>query len=476
MKKFKNIFKKSFLILLIVSFSLSLVLFKNSFVYAENDNNSNSNITRVLSVFDDYEEETDDSSEEKEPAYLVEPTIYAESCILEDVDTGKILFEKNSNDIKFPASTTKLMTAIVVLDNCKDLNEKANVSFYAVHEVPYSYSSAELVPGETVTIKDLLDSLLIASANDSAFVLAEYIANGGNTYNLDESFDTQIAFSTSIAKFSQMMNDKAKELGCKNTNFVNPNGIHDKDHVTTAYDLALIGDYAYKNPEIRAIVTKKTGEIPSSTLYNGEPRTYESTNFLLDEDKYGYYEYANGLKTGYTDLAQECIIASASKDSRNLICVVLHSEKTDDYEKSREADCKRLFEYGFERFKVLTLIGEGDTAKTITIFNGTQDTKELNVVAESDINVLIKNNTVIDVTPDIKINNLIAPIAKGDVVGTITYTVHGETFKTNLLAEHNVEAFNLYLILMIMFGIFLICLIYIFAKKKYRKRRRIRYR
>ena len=475
MKKLSLVLRKSVFSFLVIL--LSLVLLSNSYVYASNK------VTTTLSVFDDYEDEitsnsddNEDNTNEKAPAYLVEPTIYAESCILEDVDTGKILFEKNSNDKKYPASTTKLMTAIVVLDNVKDLNEKANVSFYAVHEVPYSYSSAELVPGESVTIKDLLDSLLIASANDSAFVLAEYVANGGNTYNLDESFDTQIAFSTSIAKFAAMMNDKAKELGCKNTNFVNPNGIHDNDHVTTAYDLALIGDYAYKNPEIRAIVVKQSGIIPGSTLYDGEMRTYESTNFLLDPDRQGYYEYANGLKTGYTDPAQNCIIASASKDNRNLICVILHSEKTDDYEKSREADCKRLFEYGFERFKVLTLIGENETAKTISIFNGTQDTKELNLVAEDSLNVLIKNNTVIDVTPDIKINKTIAPIAKGEVVGTITYVVHGETFTTNLLAEHDVEAFNLYLILIIMFGIFLICLLYIFAKKKYRKRRHIRYR
>ena len=111
----------------------------------------------------------------------------------------------------YPASTTKLMTAIIVLEKCNDLSQKVNVSYYSVHSVPDSYSIANLFPNEQFSIKDLLESMLIASANDSAFVLAEYVANGGNNYNLDSSNDSKTAFQNSIQKFSNLMNNKAKK-------------------------------------------------------------------------------------------------------------------------------------------------------------------------------------------------------------------------------------------------------------------------
>ena len=173
--------------------------------------------------------------------------VYAEACSLIDIDSGKVLYEKNSNQVMYPASTTKLMTAIIVLEKCPDLSQIVNISYYSVHSVPYTYSVASIQPGEKFSIKELLTALMVASANDAAYSLAEYVVNNGNNFSIDNSADTKNKFQESISKFSELMNEKAKELGCTNTNFVNPNGVHNENHYSTAYDLSLIGKYAYKS-------------------------------------------------------------------------------------------------------------------------------------------------------------------------------------------------------------------------------------
>ena len=174
--------------------------------------------------------------------------IHADSCILIEPNSTKVLYEKNSAKKVYPASTTKLLTAILTTEFVNDLNEKALVSYYAVKSVPPTYSIANLQPGEQVSINDLLNSLLVGSANDSAYVLAQYIINHGNNFPYDESYDSEKNFNNSIEQFAELMNRRAKELGCKDSNFRNPNGIHDDFHYSTARDLAIIGRTAYKNP------------------------------------------------------------------------------------------------------------------------------------------------------------------------------------------------------------------------------------
>ena len=195
-------------------------------------------------------------------------SITAQACSLVDVDSGKFLFEKNATEKMYPASTTKLLTAIVVLEKCNDLSQKANVSYYSVHSIPYSYSIANLHEGESFTIDELLHVLLIASANDAAFVLAEYIANNGNNYPVDSNSSSKETFDKSISIFSNMMNEKASSLGCTSSHFVNPNGIHNEDCYTTAHDLALIGKYAYSNSTIRNIVNNLKYELPHTAIFN----------------------------------------------------------------------------------------------------------------------------------------------------------------------------------------------------------------
>ena len=367
--------------------------------------------------------------------------IVADACSLYDVNSKKFLYGKNQEKQMYPASTTKTMTAILVLENCKDLSAQVTVSYYAVHSVPYTYSIANLYAGETFTVKDLLYTMMIASANDSAYALAQYVANGGNNYPTDSSISSKNAFNESIQKFADMMNEKAKEIGCKNTNFVNPNGISNSNHYTTANDLALIGDYAYQNSTIRTIASTMECSLPNTDKYSDQQRTFKSTNHLIDSKHKGYYEYANGLKTGYTDAAMSCIIASAKKGDRDLIAVVLHYD-TSIVSSSREEDCKKLFEYGFNNYKNTNLIDTNSIAKNVTILNGTKETRNLNLYASENLNCLVKTNVALDVTPEITLTKVLAPIAKGEVVGTVEYKIDGVSYKTNLIAEHNVDAKN----------------------------------
>lgn len=364
--------------------------------------------------------------------------ITATSCILIDVDSGIILYNKNAYEKTYPASTTKLITALLVLENCQ-LNDNVVVSHYAVHSVPATYSISNLKPGETFTVKDLLYTLLIGSANDSAFVLAQYVANGGNNYPIDNSQDAQIAFKASIQKFSNMMNNLAQKLGCKSTNFVNPNGIHDDNHVSTAYDLSLIGIYAYKNPILMEIVSAESYELPNSNIYQGEVRKCKCTNLLLYNNLPSYYEYANGLKTGYTDAARSCIVASAKKDDLNLIAVVLGADKPEAGETSRENICKILFDYGFNNYFYTDLIKSNDVATTLNVINGNRSQKSLDLIVKDNIRALVKKDEFHDITPNIKIKNFLAPIGKNSVIGSITYKINGLTYSSDLLASHDVE-------------------------------------
>lgn len=399
------------------------------------------------------------------------PEVFAGSAILLDVDSNKILYEKNSNNVMYPASTTKLMTAILAVEKCPDLSQKVNVSYYAVNSVPYSYAIANLVTGEQISVKDLLYALLVPSANDAAYVLAQYIASNGNDYPIDSSSDAKASFNNSISVFADMMNSKAKELGCTNTNFVNPNGIHKDNHITTAYDLMLIGRYAYQNSTIKSICNTTEYTLENTNKYVSKPRKLETTNLLISTDEEGYYSYANGLKTGFTDPAQSCIIASASKDGRNLIAVILHSEETKDENKSRESDCKRLFEYGFNNFSYAILAGENSVVQSLNIFNGDFENRELNILCAKELKTLIIHDQVIDATPEIVIDKKYAPIAKGEVLGSITYNINGETFTSDLIADHDVESINyLFYIGIIAFVFVIILIVYVKLMKRSRRK------
>lgn len=371
------------------------------------------------------------------------------SVILTDANTGKILYSKNAFEKRFPASTTKLMTAILTLENCK-LSDVATVSHNAIFSIPIGYSHASLKEGEKLTIEQLLNVLLIPSANDAAVVLAEHIAG-------------------SVENFSEMMNNKAKELGCVNTHFVNPNGIHDENHYSCAYDLAIIGRYAMKFEDIMRIAKVNQYTLPKTNKYDKTDRIFNSTNGLINKNSEYYNKYATGLKTGYTDKSGYCIVTTANQGDVELLAVVLGSESIDD----RYEDCNTLFDYCFENYSYKSLINSREIIENVKVSGATSETKSLNIIAKNNVTALVKNDLDIkSVEPKIEINeNLTAPIAQDAVVGRISYTVDGETFSTDLIAETSVEKSNIETIIFRAFLIFLILYLLVIILKKINKPR-----
>lgn len=383
------------------------------------------------------------------------PDIDSPAAILMDLNTGKILYEKNINEKMYPASLTKVMTAIVVLENC-DLNEIATVSYDAVMSLSYGYVTANLQIGEELTIEQLLYVLMVGSSNDAAIVLAEHVAG-------------------SIEDFSKLMNEKAIELGCTSTNFVNPNGVHDENHYSTAYDLALIARYAMQNETFRTLVSTTYYELPITNKYDKEDRFFTTTNSLLRSYDTYYYKYATGIKTGFTTPAGNCLIASASKDNLELITVVLGASQNDDGQSQRYLDTISLFEYGYQTYTLKEVIKSGGIVQTVNIKNATSDTKQLDAVVSNDVYVLIKqsdkDNTIL---PQVNLNdNLKAPIEKGEVIGSVTYTVEGINYTEDLLASNEVKKSKTFIIVLGLIFILLLCWLYLKAKKKRRKNRRL---
>lgn len=355
-------------------------------------------------------------------------SVYSPSCILMEASSGKILYEKNSNQVRYPASTTKIMTAILVLENC-ELTDVATVSRNAIHSIPPDYVMCNIKEGEELTIEQLLNVLLIPSANDAAVVLAEHI-------------------SGSVSKFADLMNEKAKEIGCKNTHFVNPNGIHDKNHVSTAYDLALMGQYAMKNDTFRRIVKKTQYTLPATNKYDKTDRTFKTTNDLLikntskSKSNY-YYPDATGVKTGYTGDAGNCLVASAKKDNMEVISVVLGADFTKDGLSEKFLDTIALLNYAFDNYAIQTLNEKNSILQEVKVSSATKETRNLKVLVKDNIETLVEKNADSQtLSPEISINNLKAPISAGSTIGTITYTIDGKTYSSELIAKDNVLPSN----------------------------------
>lgn len=364
--------------------------------------------------------------------------LYSPVAVLMEKNTGKIVYQKDMDKKMYPASTTKLMTAILTLEHC-NLDDIATVSYNAVFDVPSGYSNAALQVDEKLTIENLLYVLLLPSANDAANVLAEHIAG-------------------SVESFATMMNTKARELGCTGTNFRNPSGIHDENHYSTAHDLALIGQYAMKFDKIMDIINTKNYTLPTTNKYDKTDRYFVTTNNLLKPGyKNYYYEYATGLKTGYTKPAEDCIVASAKKDNLEFIVVVLGCPISDNGLHQKYLDCKTLFNYGFEHYTTKTLITQGAVYDQVTIKKATSDTKTLDLIVGDNITAFVSNNDNTD--PQVEVNylkELTAPIYKDEVLGTVTYTLDGIEYQTTLKAASTVERSTLIRTIFIVLCIFLI--------------------
>lgn len=364
------------------------------------------------------------------------PSLYSEAAILIDAKTGKTLYGKNENEKKFPASTTKILTAIIILEKC-NLTDKATASYNAVMSIPSGYSNAAIKPNDTLSIQDLLNVFLIHSANEAGFILAEHV-------------------SGSITAFADLMNEKAQQIGCKNTHFTNPSGIHDDDHYSTAYDMALIAKYCMENDTFRKIISTTSCSIPSA---DGSVQKFPNTNSLIiDSSKY-YYKYAIGIKTGYTSQAKNCLIAASSKNNLELITVVLGASQTEDNKSARYVDTINLFNYGYDNYKAEEILAQNKIVDEIVIKNATKDTKNLQILAKEQINATIPTNTNIEsLDYSIELNkDLSAPIPEGLVVGKINYNIDGFTYSTDLIAKNDViKSDMITLITQIVLAIFLL--------------------
>lgn len=334
-----------------------------------------------------------------EMVYGTEPEINARSAIVIDAESGRVLFEKNAYIKRPMASTTKVMTAIITLENC-DLNEVVTVSRNAAL---VNGSTINLTTGEKLTMRELMYGLLLRSGNDAAIAIAEHI--GG-----------------SVDGFAKMMNDKAREIGAYNTKFTTPHGLDEEGHYSTAYDMALITRYALKNPVFNDIVGTRSIQVGKRTMNN--------TNEML----WGY-EGADGVKTGYTGKAGRCLITSATRNGRRYISVVLFCDSRDQ----RALSSKKILDYAFERYFPQTLI-KSEYIGYVPVIRGNE--KQLPVYVEKTITLPVTEIEKNELYTRISLpKSLHAPIRQKQIVGTLSVFLGDEILCESVIrAGKNIQS------------------------------------
>lgn len=264
------------------------------------------------------------------------PQIGAQAAILMDANTGVILYSKNIHERLYPASTTKIMTALLAMEN-GSLDDMVEFSHEAVFSVPADGSNMGMDEGESITLEECLYGIMVASANEAANAAGEYV-------------------SGSIDDFVALMNKRAEEMGCTDTHFMNTNGLHDPDHYTSAYDLALISSYFFRNEMLC--------KISNTDRHHFEPTPTQPDDFYK-KNKHQLingeipYDGILGGKTGYTDNSRQTLVTCAEQNGMRLVCVVLKEESPDQF-----TDTAELFDYGFQNFQVLN-ISENEKKYTI---------------------------------------------------------------------------------------------------------------
>ena len=348
------------------------------------------------------------------------PTIKSEAAILVDMKTGRVLYSKNAEDQKFPASTTKIMTAILALEY-GNLNDVVTANISALSPITNEDSHMGILIGEQLTLEQLLYGMLVYSANDAANVIATHI--GGTPEN-----------------FVELMNQKAQEIGATNTHFVNAYGIHDENHYTTAEDMVIMARYAMQNDKFREIVKTPIYKIPATEKYTSE-RNLPNTNLFVSSYRSAefYNKNVTGIKTGSTNDAGYCLVTSAEAEGTELLTVVFKApNKSTSY-----TDSKALLDLGFKNYTYQNIavagesvhdskevkIAKNDTCVALTV------SEDIGALLPKDINIKDVIEVIEEIPDEIK-----APVKKGDVIGKITYRYNGEEIGTaNLVALNDVE-------------------------------------
>ena len=349
------------------------------------------------------------------------PALDATAALLVSPDSGMVLYSKNADQKRYPASTTKIMTALLTLENVSNLDETVTSEAVDFENVTADSSNAGILLGEQVTVRDLLYALMLPSANEAAYMLARHV--GG-----------------SWEQFVDMMNDRAAELGCTGTHFCNPCGLHEEDHYTTAYDLYLIAKEAMNDVTFRDIVSTVQHRMAKTNLH--EERIIYTTNQLIFSS-FQPWSYANclGIKTGHTSQAGNCFVGYAEYGDAKLFSVVLGcSDSSKEYPSIAASftDTKKLCQWGFENFTSKTLARQGEEV-TYTKVKLSTDTNQLLLTAKADVVALLPKDLdvkalelVEDIPEEVK-----APVKAGDPIGTATYRYNGTDYGTVELVALN---------------------------------------
>ncbi|SHF13872.1 D-alanyl-D-alanine carboxypeptidase (penicillin-binding protein 5/6) [Thermoanaerobacter uzonensis DSM 18761] len=343
------------------------------------------------------------------PIYAItqKPEIVGPTAVLMDFTTGQVLYDKNMHKRMYPASTTKILTAIIAIER-GNLNDIVTASD---NVTKIDGNSIYLSPGEKLTLEQLLYAIMLESANDAAIAIAEYI--GG-----------------SVENFAKIMNEKAKEIGAHDSHFVNPNGLPDENHYSTPYDMALIARYAMQNPEFRKIVTTIHYQIPPTNKFE-KVRDLWLSNRLIKPSSF-HYEGADGVKTGYTVAAGQVLVASATRNGHRLISVIMGDQGTNIW-----TDTIKLLDYGFQNF---TLVKKTEKGEVVTYIDLGKSHFKLPLIAKEDFYYEVPKGQENSIEAQIILNkNIKAPINKGETLGYIKYTLNEKEIGTNpLIAAESV--------------------------------------
>ena len=376
------------------------------------------------SLSEDAEQTEEEASESVETKMIIEGPAYhvaAKAALLIDRSSGKVIYEQNADERLYPASLTKIMTCLVALEkgNLSDIVEVHESAFYDISD---DSSQAGLMVGERMTLENLLYCMMIVSGNEACNVIAEHIAG-------------------SVQAFVRMMNERAYELGCRDTHFSNPHGLHDDNHYTTARDLAIITEAALKSQNFCQIVELYEYTLPETNL--SPERKLKTTNMLIYKSSSNplYYSRAHGIKTGYTSRAGRCIISEGISGEMDLLAVVMGAntsiQDNGDLLMESFTECRALFDYGFDNFNYVPILSPLYPVAQVTVSNSA-GAEVVAVAPAEEIKLLLPIDyeeeaieTVIELTDE----TVEAPVKAGDRLGVVRVVYQGDVLEqTELLA------------------------------------------
>lgn len=420
------------------------------------------------------------------PALAVEdPEVSSNAIVLIESDTRTVLYTRNENVRVYPASTTKMMTVLLAIEAIEDgrvsLSDQVTATSNMTYDLISDGSSAGIFVGETMSLEDLLYCAMLSSGNDACNVIAEYI--GG-----------------SIADFVVMMNVRAAELGCVGTNFANTHGLPNDNHYTTAWDFTLVTLEAITHSEFVTISDTVKYEVPETNM--SERRYLSNSNGLINPDAPYYsgyeYEYAHGIKTGYTSAAGYCLVSTATKDGVDLLCVVMGGEYNSSGKYTNFSDSIELYDWGFANFSYQNILSTTEVVASVDVAYG-DGRDDVSLKPQNNITAFLPNDTDIsnfeleiktEVGDDGKAVS--APIEQGQVLGEVKITLDGVSYGTvnlvsasavamskgNYIKAEIAEFFSLLWVKIAIILFVAFAVLYLVSVIHYRQRRRryVRYR